>query len=398
VLHRLPAGVDRVRFAAVCTKWRTAARLASLPPPLPLLALPDGTARSLPGGEPFPFPRCAGYAGACGGCLVFSRDDCAATQQLVVADPFSGATTTLPAAAPSSVRVRRRASVDDDDDPSLAGAEIVQEGAKDEVAVRKVICCSPRLVAAHVRLGDHRVGIAVCQPGAAAAASRWSVHADERVSGFDDYALYQGKLYAADYPGGGLFSIDIDHDGAGGDPRVSRIQEVIGVATTTDDTTFRGGDYLGEMLYLVESCDGGLLLVRRIINGRWVSRNADEVQDAARRNEFQVFKADFERSRWTEATTIGDDQVLFLRQRCSKSVRVSQCDDMPGDRIFFMENVDEDQTWYGKESPSCCSVYDMRKRCGAMALPVEVSWSPGTAATWLFPKDSTAAAVAVVEG
>jgi hypothetical protein len=267
------------------------------------------------------------------------------------------------------------------------------------VAVRKVICCSPRLVAAHVRLGDHRVGIAVCQPGAAAA-SRWSVHADERVSGFDDYALYQGKLYAADYPGGGLFSIDIDHDdGTGGDPRVSRIQEVIGVATTTgDDTTFRGDDYLGEMLYLVESCDGGLLLVRRIINGRWVPQNADEVQDAARRNEFQVFQADFEESRWTEATTVGDDQVLFLRQRCSKSVRVSQFDDMPGDRIFFMENVDEDQTWYSKESPCCCSVYDMRKRCGAMALPVEVTWSPGTAATWLFPKDSSGAAVAVVEG
>ncbi|TVU24451.1 hypothetical protein EJB05_26888, partial [Eragrostis curvula] len=43
VLLRLPAHVDRVHFAAVCPQWRAATRVVPLPPPLPLLALPDGT-------------------------------------------------------------------------------------------------------------------------------------------------------------------------------------------------------------------------------------------------------------------------------------------------------------------------------------------------------------------
>ncbi|KAF8673242.1 hypothetical protein HU200_048794 [Digitaria exilis] len=49
VLGRLHAHVDRVNFAAVCTNWRTAAQKVSLPPPLPLLALKDGSFYSMPG-------------------------------------------------------------------------------------------------------------------------------------------------------------------------------------------------------------------------------------------------------------------------------------------------------------------------------------------------------------
>ncbi|GJN25697.1 hypothetical protein PR202_gb13560 [Eleusine coracana subsp. coracana] len=303
VLHHLLAGgADHVRFAAVCPQWRAMAQQASLPAPLPLLILPDGTAYSLVDGKPFPFPRCAGYAGICGDWLVFSRDAEDGDAQLVLVDPFSDTTMTLPAL--SRVRFRHAS----DDEPSFASMEMI---------VRKVICCSPpHLIAALVRLGDHCTGIAVCQAGAA---SWWSVYLDERFSGFDDYTFHNGILYAVDYPGGDLFSIDIGVDDSTGDPWVSQIQQVIG-STTTDGTTFRGDDYLGEMLYLVEFCAGELLMVRRIINGQWVQLQNGAVHDAAiRRNEFQVFKADFEWSRWTEARTIGDDQVLFLRQRCSKS-------------------------------------------------------------------------------
>ncbi|KAK3120483.1 hypothetical protein QOZ80_9AG0688470 [Eleusine coracana subsp. coracana] len=63
VLCCLPAHVDRVRFAAVCPQWRSAAWQGPLPPPLPLLALQDGTVYSL--------PPCAGYADACGGNWLF---------------------------------------------------------------------------------------------------------------------------------------------------------------------------------------------------------------------------------------------------------------------------------------------------------------------------------------
>lgn len=36
-----------------------------------------------------------------------------------------------------------------------------------------------------------------------------------------------------------------------------------------------------------------------------------------------MFMADFQQSKWTKVTNIGDDQVLFLRRRCSRFIRVS---------------------------------------------------------------------------
>ncbi|TVU24399.1 hypothetical protein EJB05_26833, partial [Eragrostis curvula] len=92
VLRRLPAHVDRIRFAAVCPQWRVAAREVTLPPPLPLLALPDGTVYSLPRSEPFRLPACEGYTDASGGWLVFSSED-----GCFLKDPLSNAIVTLPA-------------------------------------------------------------------------------------------------------------------------------------------------------------------------------------------------------------------------------------------------------------------------------------------------------------
>ena len=51
VLRQLPSLADRVRLRAVCQTWRYNARLQLLPPPLPWLALLDGTFLSIPGGE-----------------------------------------------------------------------------------------------------------------------------------------------------------------------------------------------------------------------------------------------------------------------------------------------------------------------------------------------------------
>nr|CAB3497878.1 unnamed protein product [Digitaria exilis] len=104
VLRLLPAYVDRARFAAVCPQWRRAARQLLLPPPLPLLAVPDGSFYSVPYGKPFRFPGfgCADFkAAACGSWLVFPRDD-----GCFVVDPFAGATVELP----SLSRIRLRPS------------------------------------------------------------------------------------------------------------------------------------------------------------------------------------------------------------------------------------------------------------------------------------------------
>jgi hypothetical protein len=102
VVRLLPAYADRARFAAVCPQWRAAARQLALPPPPPLLALPDGTFYSLPYGKPFRFPgfRCAGFkSAACGSWLVFPRDN-----GCYLADPFAQATVALPPL--SRVRLR----------------------------------------------------------------------------------------------------------------------------------------------------------------------------------------------------------------------------------------------------------------------------------------------------
>uniref|UniRef100_A0ACD5VL43 Uncharacterized protein n=1 Tax=Avena sativa TaxID=4498 RepID=A0ACD5VL43_AVESA len=50
VLLRIPCHADRVRLRAVCHLWRRSARLQPLPPPLPWVALPDGSFLRLPDG------------------------------------------------------------------------------------------------------------------------------------------------------------------------------------------------------------------------------------------------------------------------------------------------------------------------------------------------------------
>jgi len=56
VLKRLPNLADRVRLRAVCHPWCSNALLQPLPPPLPWLALLDGTFLSIPDGEIIEMP------------------------------------------------------------------------------------------------------------------------------------------------------------------------------------------------------------------------------------------------------------------------------------------------------------------------------------------------------
>ncbi|CAO2149622.1 unnamed protein product [Urochloa humidicola] len=104
VLGRLPAHTDRVRFAAVCPRWHAATReVRPLPPPLPLLVLPeDGTMYSPPLRQPFRLPATAmGFTATCGSWLLFSSKD---DGGCFLRNPFSNATVPLPALH----RVRKR--------------------------------------------------------------------------------------------------------------------------------------------------------------------------------------------------------------------------------------------------------------------------------------------------
>ncbi|CAN6363329.1 unnamed protein product [Urochloa humidicola] len=150
ILCRLPAHVDRIRFAAVCPEWRAAARQGPLPPPMPMLLLPDATVYSLPGSKAFHFPDCAGYSDACGNWLVFSGDD-----GCFLRDPFCNTTVTLPALCCDQIRYVGDESIDE------GYIESMEELDPEELERCKVVFCSPHLVAAIVLLWRAK-WIAVC--------------------------------------------------------------------------------------------------------------------------------------------------------------------------------------------------------------------------------------------
>ncbi|CAN6381695.1 unnamed protein product [Urochloa humidicola] len=369
VLCRLPAHVDRVRFAAVCPQWRAAARQEKVPPPMPMLLVPDGTVYSLPGSEPFRFPDCAGYANACGpgNWLVFSGED-----GCFLRDPFSNATLKLPAL--SRVRLQR---VGDDEIVDEAGRVWMEMDEGGKLDASKIIFCSPHFIAAIFRFWEDCTGIAVCQPGAT---SWWSVRVNQWARLFRDIVFHQGMLYALDSTDT-LFSVDISVDQSTGNPCVSQIEEVIS-GLLPCQFLLSPGFLILKVPYLVESC-GALLVVCRMIHLH-LKPGQNRVY-AAKRNRFEVFEANFRQSSWAKVTTLGDDQVLFLRQRCCRSVSVSH-KEVPRDCIFFLDNDVDYSYWHGLALSRSCSVYSMRDGKVSTTLPT-VSWKHGTVfATWLFPQ------------
>nr|CAB3491973.1 unnamed protein product [Digitaria exilis] len=244
----------------------------------------------------------------------------------------------------------------------------------------KLLFCSLDLVVAIVSLWSGR-RLAVCKPGAAT--SWWYVSADGQYSDFVGMTFHQGKLYALTSMDE-LFAIEVSLDHSTGDPWVTQMRPVI-----NNPPLFIPAEFFMEtkVTYLVEA-RGALLMVLRKMQpcyAQGVTGIAIFETTAGVQNEFEVFQANFRKSQWTKVTTLGDDQILFLRQQCCESVCVSH-DEVPGDCIFFLENEDEDRLW-SKASSSSCSVYSMRDGKISTPLPT-VSWKRGTVfATWLFPEN-----------
>uniref|UniRef100_A0A452ZWY2 KIB1-4 beta-propeller domain-containing protein n=1 Tax=Aegilops tauschii subsp. strangulata TaxID=200361 RepID=A0A452ZWY2_AEGTS len=383
VLSLLPMYADRACFAAVCPQWRAAARQLQIPP-LPLLALPDGTFYSLMYDKPFRFPGCgfAGYENVCGSWLVFSRDD-----GCFMVNPFSRATVTLPAL--SSVRLRPpNASAKSKwaEGGSVESANLyitwMRINKADNLRISKLILCSPNLVAALVGIGPFSQ-ILMCQPGALS----WSVRAYDRIEDFQDMSFFQGKLYAI-AKDENLLVVNISQDHSTGDPQVCRIGRVIeGDCPPWYYGVFEDNSQASKKLYLVES-GGMLLMVRRTIWCQFPEPGTD-VEIMGGQNEFEVFEADFEHSRWVKVLTLGDDQVLFLGRRCSRSMSVSQYG-LPGDCIFFLDDDEDNCLEYAyDEENSSFGVYSMRFRSIHSGDP-NISWKRCAEmylAAWLFPED-----------
>ncbi|RCV38934.1 hypothetical protein SETIT_8G182500v2 [Setaria italica] len=370
VLGRLPAHVDRVRFAAVCPQWRAAALQGGVPPSMPMLLLPDATVYSLPGSEPFRFPGCVGYTDACGtgNWLVFSGED-----GCFLRDPFSNTTVTLPALS------RARLLQVGDESGDEAGHAWMEMGEERELDAHRIMLCSPHLIAAIFNFRREGITrIAVCQPGAS---SWWTILVSSPL--FVDIVFHKGKLYALNCMDS-LFAVDISVDHSTGDPWVSQIQQVIGDLHTCHMIFLPEGVLILRVNYLVES-RGALLLVCREMDLRLEAGNWDKIEVLeAEETRFEVYEANFGQSRWAMVTTLGDDQVLFLCQRFGRSVNVSH-NEMPGDRIFFIDNDEGFSSVYNKGASSSCSVYDMTDGKVSSPLPM-VSWKPGAVfATWLLP-------------
>ncbi|KAF6991972.1 hypothetical protein CFC21_009011 [Triticum aestivum] len=378
VLSLLPEYADRARFAAVCPQWRAVARQQPQTPPLPLLTLPDGTFYSLLSGKPFRFPGCgfAGYESVCGSWLVFSRDD-----GCFLVNPFSGATVTLPAL--SNVRLRPPNAVakwSGHESAKIADPYItwMHMNTSEQLHISKLLMCSANLVAALVGIG-HTSQILMCQPGALS----WSVRAYDQCKRFEDMTFYQGKLYAiADDEN--LLVVNISQDHSTGDPQVSRIGQVI-EGEPWHPAVFEDNTMRCKKLYLVES-HGVLLMARRTILCRVPGPGVRGEVVAGR---FEVFKADFEHSRWVKVSTVGADQVLFLGRRCSRAMSVSLCG-LSGDCIFFMDDEEENRMdyRYDGENTSFC-FFEMRSNDVYSAHPF-ISWKrcdEKRPAAWLFPQD-----------
>ena len=127
-------------------------------------------------------------------------------------------------------------------------------------------------------------------------------------------AFYQGKLYVLD-DDENLLVVNIGSDQSTSDPQVSWIGRAI---KDTGDRCFKGSSGLYyyvygdsskphtmplKKLYLVES-HGTLLMVRRKV-WCWIPTTRPGTRIVAGQNAFEVFKADFEHSRWIKVSTVG---------------------------------------------------------------------------------------------
>ncbi|XP_044979196.1 uncharacterized protein LOC123446704 [Hordeum vulgare subsp. vulgare] len=374
VLRRLPSHANRVRFAAVCKQWRASALQSSPPSHYPWLALPDRTFYSLPGSAFRPLPlhldrhRQLPHAhSSCGEWLVFERYDGAYT----LVSPFSMSTTILlPGLS----------------DTYAPNVPLLVANDQPKPNMLKLVVCSRDLVAAIINdEGWMYNKLALCRPGA----SSWRSSTPDQLCDLQDIVSCQGKLYALD-KFNGLFSVSISVFGnmrtGSGEPIVSQVEHLL----------YRPRGVLRHSSrYLLES-SGTLLLVCRedAMPEQCSSTSMSAVMDGLELEmemEFELLKADLERSRWTNVSSVGDDRVLFVGPWCSRVLHVTGEHDpiyTAGNRIFFTVSAKRYNRcqYYGKQEPFYCIVYDMRTQRSELFLKTPVRpLLMDFPVTWLFP-------------
>ncbi|KAL6637817.1 hypothetical protein ACP70R_025389 [Stipagrostis hirtigluma subsp. patula] len=365
-IARPPANLAAVRRSAF---WR-AGNLA-------YLALPDGMVFRYPELTVGVVNSCAGYCGAArDGWLLFHDDD----GLLRLRSPFMGETRLLPS-LDDGVRAREHPT-EIVDDRAPTGRAVATSGRwrdGEGMDVQKLAVRRDGLVAAIVGR-EHFGKLALCS----LETFSWSLSAHDRWRWYEDLAFHDGTLYAltADED---LIAFDVGFDVTTGDPMVTLVRRII---------VGSGTSWYDSVGYLVPSCSGELLMVRRRIPPDGA------MQQTVR---FTVSRADFASRQWTWAsrqwTAVnilggGDDdeeeeEALFVGRHCSRAVRLPG----GGGQIFFLTGDFEGMSFWdgrthgGTESSNHAAVYDVASGTvtDILHLPQQQLSDGQAQATWLFP-------------
>lgn len=350
ILRRLPSHADRVRFGAACRHWRAAATCLPAEPPLPWIALPDGTLLSFPSPNTFRFPSAAAtrYHGSCEDWLVYDRDD--AGDGYLLANPFSGATRELP-----SLSAVRHVAQDPVKGTTLFPVDIkADRRAPADIALRKVIFTYPDQFVVAIFGDGARGKIAACRGDGA---EFWTIRAHERWRAFRDVAFHEGSVYAVD-DNGDLHVVGVSDDPYFGEPVLSVGKRVVKMpANGSPDPVAR---------HLVAT-GGGLVMVTRLASGGGGEESA-----------FKVFEAGRSSPEWKEVSSVGKDTVLFIGQWSSVARSVAKYEMMPGNMIYFLDDDRISDTTFGGYN-----MIDGKTYYNLVPSPA-LRRDGGTPATWLF--------------
>ncbi|KAL6646455.1 hypothetical protein ACP70R_018063 [Stipagrostis hirtigluma subsp. patula] len=378
VLLRLPALDDRVRLRAVCRPWRAGAaarRHPRLPPPLPWLALRDGSLVDLHGAP----VRCAPIVRedvfsyrAVDNLAFLVHDDGGCS----LMNPLSGFTLPLPKLAPTHVKAILSSPLHSAADPLVAV----------------------------INLEGNNVAISACKQNDAICISMspGRTRLSPRIRA-TDIAFLHGKLYVLT-DDEGLRVTEMDA-GRLSEPKPSSCFDQCIADDPEQRQIYYCHDPKQQHVYRIPGSDPGYLVLRYLAesNGRlllvrrWMSFPANaRLGDHDRTIRFEVFEADLTTvpGRWMKVESLAG-QALFLGSECSKSVLASQCaGGIQEDCIYFMHRVFDNPS---KEFFGPCvdpladsGVYNMRDREFMPLMPEAVMTElrrKRQYLTWFFPAD-----------
>ncbi|RCV20199.1 hypothetical protein SETIT_4G036800v2 [Setaria italica] len=312
VLKRLPSLADRVRLRAVCHPWRSNALLQPLPPPLPWLALLDGTFLSIPDGEiiEMPMPDDAFCYGSVDNWLFLVHSD----GQCSLMNPFSEDTLKLPDLS-TGWHIR------------LPGCpEFNPVFCKLSVPSPLESSLNPLVAIMH-----ESWGLCIFQPPVVTD----TIQGREPLEALLEISFFGGKLFAID-SSRKLLNIelveDLEHK-----PKISLFKCII---ESSDDLLSRPESMSSDEEYIVKpylvECAGKLLMVNRWICGL----HPAPCIDYDRTRKFDVFEADFitKPCRWRRVNDLGG-HALFVSSSSSKSFPAGECSGVQENCIYFMSEL-----------------------------------------------------------